>query len=108
VALRKRIGAQQHHRASFSNGEWLAYSTGVGAHEIELEFSNLFARNADVGELAHPRGDRIRHAIFRDQRIHHRAGAIDRYAGVGIKKNGTALDGDVTDCLESKVFAADV
>ena len=58
--------------------------------------------------LPTPGGDGVRHAVFRDQRVHHRAGAIDSLAGVGIKQDGTALDCDFPDRFESQILSVDV
>jgi hypothetical protein len=73
-----------------------------------LQLSNLVASNADVGEFAHTRGDCVRHAIFRYQRIHHRASAVDRFASIGVKQDGAAFDRHLPDRFESKVFPANV
>ena len=81
---------------------------GVGAHQVDLQLANLVAGNADVGQFAHAGGDGVRHAVFRDQRVHHRAGAIDSLAGIGIKQDGTALDRHFPDRFESQIFSVDV
>ena len=80
----------------------------MGAHQVDLQFADLVAGNADVAKFAHPGGDGVRHAVFRDQRIHHRARAIDRLAGIGIEQDGAALDRDFADRFESQIFAVDV
>src|ERR1700687_303949 len=80
----------------------------MGAHQIDLKLANLLACNADIGQLAHARCDRVRNAIFRDQRIHYGEGTVDILAGVSNKQDGTALDRDFPNLLESKIFSADV
>ncbi len=104
----KGIRTQQHHGASLGDGKRLAHTHSVGSHQIDLKFTNLIARNANVAQLAHAGGDRIRHAIFRDQRIHHRAGLIHRFAGVGSQQHRPALDRDFANFFERQIVAVNV
>ena len=82
-----------------ASGERFADPAGMGAHQIELKLSNLVAGNPDVGQFAHARGDGVGDAIFRHQRIHHGACAVDRLAGIGVKQDGAAFGRDLPDLL---------
>ena len=59
-------------------------------------------------QLADTGGDGVRHAIFRDQRIHHGAGPIHSLAGIGIKQHRAALDRDFAHRFECQVVSVDV
>ena len=80
----------------------------MGAHQIELQLSDLVAGDANIGEFSYPGRDRVRHTIFRDQRVHDGASAIDSFTGVGIKQDRAPPNRDFSHRFDSEVFAADV
>ena len=59
MSLCQRIRPQQHHGASLRDRKRFADSDRVRAHQVDLQFANLFAGNAYVAESAHAGGDGI-------------------------------------------------
>ena len=55
---------------------------GMRAHKIDLKLANLFANDADVTQFADASGDRVGNFVVRDERIHHRASAVDGLARI--------------------------
>src|SRR5216683_1997298 len=90
MAFRKRVGAEQHHGARFGDRQRVANADGVRAHQVDLEFADLFSSNADVAELAYAGGDRVGNFVFGDESVYHGAGAVYGFARVGVEQHGPA------------------
>jgi hypothetical protein len=80
----------------------------MGAHQVDLQLTNLLARYADVGQLAHSRRDGVRHAIFRDQRIHHGAGAVDGLASARIEQHRPMIVRNLAHRFEGEIVSVNV
>ncbi len=51
----ERVGPQQHHGASFGDGEWFADAYCMRADKIDLKFADLVTGDADVAQVClHP------------------------------------------------------
>jgi hypothetical protein len=80
----------------------------MGAHKVDLKFANLISCDTDIGQFAYTGGDRVRDAIFRDQSVDDRAGAIDGVAGLPMKQDGATVARDVAHRFEGEIFSIDV
>src|SRR5215470_2694563 len=83
----ERVGAKEHDRASFGDGEWLANSASVGADEIDLQLADLFRRDADAGEFAKPSVDAVSGLSRGDQFVHDGARGLHSLGGDWRKRN---------------------
>ena len=90
VAFGQRIRAQQHHGASFGDGERFADADRVRANQIDLQFANLLAGDADVAQFAHAGGDGVGQFVAGDDLVDDGARQIDGLASVGIEQDGAA------------------
>ena len=110
ITFGKRVCPQQHHGASFGNGQRLADADSMRAHEIHLQLADLIAGDAHVAEFAHASGDGIRQLIVCDQRVHHGARPVDRFARIRRQQHRAAVASarDFTHRFESQVVTVDV
>ena len=81
---------------------------GVRAHQIDLQFANLLARDADIAQLAHASRDGVGNPVFGHQRIHHGARAVHRLPSLGTKQDGTVLHRHFAHRFESQIAAVNV
>ena len=91
VALGERVGAQQHHGAGVGDGERFADADGMRAHEIDLQFADLVADNADIAQFADAGGDGVGKLVIGDERVDDGASAIDGFASVGVEQDGALV-----------------
>jgi hypothetical protein len=66
----------------------------VGANQVDLQFANLIAGNADVAEFADAGGDGVSDLIAFDNVFDYGAGAVDGFPGFGVEKDWAAFDGN--------------
>ena len=80
----------------------------MGSHQVHLKFANLLARNAYVAQLAHTSGDGVRHAVFRDQRVHHGARPVYSFARLRQEKHRAPLNRDFPHRFQRQIVAVNV
>ena len=67
------------------------------SYEIDLQFANLIARDADIAELADTGRDRVGNLITGDDLVDHGASLFDSFPRVGCQQHGAAVHGDFAD-----------
>src|SRR5580693_1350916 len=107
-SLGKGIGAQQHHGSDLGCGQRLAHSHGVRAHQIDLHFANLLARNAHVAEFAYTGRNRVRNFVAGDQRVDNGASTVYSRSSIRVEQHWPMLDSDFPHRFQSKIVAVDV
>ena len=80
----------------------------MGAHQVDLKFANLLARNAHIAQLADTSGDGVRHAIFRHQRVHHGACPVYSVARLRPEKHRPPLHRDFPHSFQRQIVAVNV
>ena len=75
------------------------------SHQIDLKFANLVSCDTDIGQFAYTGSDRVRHAIFRDQGVDDRAGAIDSLTSLAMKQDGATVVRDFAHRFEGEIFS---
>jgi hypothetical protein len=69
VALRQRVGAEQHHGAHFSLAERRADTAGMAANQIQLQLPDLIGRDPYCGEFAEAGIDAVDRCVARRQHV---------------------------------------
>src|SRR5215469_6853748 len=78
------------------------------AHQVDLKFAYLMARDAHLAELAHARGDGVRNLIAGHQFFDHGASAIHRLACIGRQKHRLMVDGNLAHGFEGEIVSVNV
>jgi hypothetical protein len=100
AAFGEGVGAKEHHGAGFGDGERVADADGVGANEVDLQFADLIADDANVAELADSGGDGVGEFVVSDDVVDDGAGEVDCGAGIGGELDGAVVSGDFVDLFE--------
>src|SRR5579883_3461472 len=108
VSLGERVGAQQYHGPGFGDTEWLAHADCVRADEVDLQFADLVAGDADIAEFADTGGDGIGNLVIVDEVVDHGAGSVDAFAGVGGEQDRPAFQCYLADGFKREIVSADV
>ena len=82
-AFGERVGAEQHHGASFGSLSGVADSTSVRANEIDLELADLFGGDADGSEFAEAGVDAVGGGAAATSLFDNGAGSFHAFDGVG-------------------------
>src|SRR5438105_1863230 len=69
----KRVGAQQHHGADFRLGKRFTHPGAVRANQVDLQFADLWVRDAHVGQLTDPGSNGVGDTIMRHLRVYNGA-----------------------------------
>ena len=80
----------------------------MGADEVELQFADLVAGNADVTEFAHAGGDGVGNLVVGNKCIDYGPRLIDSGASVRSKEDGAVRDGHFADRFESQIITVDM
>src|ERR1700675_4292575 len=78
------------------------------ADQVDLQFTNLVARNAHVAQFAYSGGNGIGDFVARDNVIDAGGRPVDCLPRVGRKQRRTALSRHLTNCLEREIISVDV
>ena len=106
-AFGEGVGAEEHHGASFRDGERSADSTGVGADKIDLQLADLFGRDAHGGEFAEAGVDAVGGFVGGDQAVNDGAGGPHAGDGGGSEGDGLVMQCHGVELIEGEVVAGE-
>ena len=99
------IRPQRQHRPRFRLAQRRAHSAGMAAHQIHLQFANLFAGNPHGGELAETGIDAIYRLVRGDQPLDHRARCQHLFARRRSQLHRRAIENDAIQNFTTEIFA---
>ena len=106
--LGQGIGAQQHHGAGLGDRERFADSDRVRAHQVDLQFADLFTSDADIAQFADSRGNGVGHLVVGDKFVDDSPRYVHLLTGLGEKQDGAALAGHLAYGFKSQIVSVDV
>ena len=104
-SLRDRIRAQQQHGARFVLAERCAHTARVAAHQVDLQFANLLARNTHRSHFPEAGVDAIHGVVRRNQPLDHRARRQHPFLRLRSQLHFRAFENHAVKLREIEMFA---